>query len=71
MAIHTFGGYLDFHPHLHALVADGFFARSWIFHVMHEVSPTHLEELLRAKVINSAQWIISNSILSGENVPHR
>jgi hypothetical protein len=52
-------------------VADGLFARSWIFHVMHEVSPTHLEELLRAWVINSAQWIISNSILSGENVPHR
>ena len=22
MAIHTFGEYLDFHPHLHALVAD-------------------------------------------------
>ncbi|HPG01359.1 MAG TPA: transposase zinc-binding domain-containing protein, partial [Kiritimatiellia bacterium] len=28
MAIHTFGEYLDFHPHLHALVADGLFARS-------------------------------------------
>ena len=27
MAIHTFGKYLDFHPHLHALVADGLFAR--------------------------------------------
>jgi hypothetical protein len=26
MAIHTFGEYLDFHPHLHALVADGLFA---------------------------------------------
>lgn len=25
MAIHTFGEYLDFHPHLHALVADGLF----------------------------------------------
>jgi hypothetical protein len=23
MAIHTFGEYLDFHPHLHALAADG------------------------------------------------
>jgi hypothetical protein len=31
MAIHTFGEYLDFHPHLHALVADGLFARSGVF----------------------------------------
>jgi len=23
MAIHTFGEYFDFHPHLHALAADG------------------------------------------------
>ena len=28
MAIHTFGECLDSHPHLHALVADGLFARS-------------------------------------------
>ena len=34
MAIHTFGEYLDFHPHLHALVADGLFARSGVFHVI-------------------------------------
>ena len=27
MAIHTFGEYLDFHPPLHALVADGLFDR--------------------------------------------
>ena len=34
MAIHTFGEYLDFHPHLHALVADGLFDREGKFHVM-------------------------------------
>ena len=34
MAIHTFGKYLDFHPRLHALVADGLFARSGVFHVI-------------------------------------
>jgi hypothetical protein len=39
---------------------DGFFARLGMFHVMHEVSLIHLEELLRARVINSAQWIIRN-----------
>ena len=34
MAIHTFGEYLDFHPHLHALVADGLFNREGRFYVM-------------------------------------
>jgi len=34
MAIHTFGEYLDFHPHLHALVADGLFVRSRLFYVL-------------------------------------
>jgi len=27
LTLHTFGEYLDFHPHLHALVADGLFVR--------------------------------------------
>ena len=27
MTLHTFGEYLDFHPHIHALVADGLFLR--------------------------------------------
>jgi hypothetical protein len=31
MAIRTFGEYMDFHPHLHALVADGLSARSGLF----------------------------------------
>jgi Putative transposase len=46
MAIHTFGEYRDFHPHLHALVADGLFARSGVFHVMPETGLKPLEELL-------------------------
>ena len=51
MAIDTFGEYLDFHPHLHALVADGLFARSGVFHVLPEVSLKPVEELFRARVI--------------------
>jgi|GEM_PF-2288402 len=49
MAIHTFGEYLDFHPHLHALVADGLFVDSGLFHVMPEASLAPLEELFRAR----------------------
>ena len=51
MCIHTFGKYLDFHPHLHALVADGLFTRDGLFHVMPDVSLVPLEELFRARVI--------------------
>ena len=51
MAIHTFGEYLDFHPHLHALVADGLFARSGLFYCLPNVSIEPLEEMFRARVI--------------------
>ena len=51
MVIHTFGEYLDFHPHLHALAADGLFTRSGVFHVLPQVSLQPLEELFRARVI--------------------
>jgi hypothetical protein len=51
MAIHTFGEYLDFHPHLHALVVDGLFARSGLFYCLPNVSLKPLEEMFRARVI--------------------
>jgi len=51
MCIHTFGEYLDFHPHLHALVADGLFTRDGLFHVMPDVNLQPLEEMFRARVI--------------------
>jgi len=62
-AIYTFGEYLDFHPHLHALAADGLFDRQGRFHVMRtgedggktdaHLASTHaaLEQLFRARVI--------------------
>jgi hypothetical protein len=51
MAIHTFGDYADFHPHLHALVADGLFTKSGMFYVMPEGGLKPLEELFRNRVI--------------------
>lgn len=47
ITIHTFGEYLDFHPHLHALVADGLFTRSGMLHVMPKLSLAPMEELWR------------------------
>ncbi len=37
MTIHSYGEYLDWHPHLHALVADGLFVRSGLFYVLPKV----------------------------------
>ena len=51
MALHTFGEYLDFHPHLHALVADGLFLRGGWFHVLPESGIRPLEELFRNRII--------------------
>ena len=63
MAIHTFGEYLDFHPHLHALVADGLFVDSGLFHVMPDVSLAPLEELFRARVIT---FLVKKGLLPPE-----
>ncbi len=51
MTIHTFGEYLDFHPHLHMLLADGLFVGSGLFYLLPDVSLKPLEELFRARVI--------------------
>ena len=63
MTIHTFGEYLDFHPHLHALVADGLFARSGLFYVLPDVSLKPLEELFRARVIT---FLVDKGLLPPE-----
>jgi len=34
MTVQTFGDYARWHPHIHALVADGLFTRYATFHVM-------------------------------------
>jgi hypothetical protein len=61
MTIHTFGEYLDFHPHLHALVADGLFTASGMFHIMPDVPLKPLEELFRARVLSFlvGKWLLS------------
>jgi hypothetical protein len=53
MVIHTFGEYLaDFHPHLHALVADGLFDPQGGFHPLpEEIVLWPLEEMFRHRVM--------------------
>jgi hypothetical protein len=51
LTLHTFGEYLDFHPHLHALVADGLFTCDGVFRPRPELPLKPLEELFRAHVL--------------------
>jgi len=51
MAIHTFGDYSQiWHPHLHAIVADGLFTKSGVFCVMPKADLKPLAEVFRANV---------------------
>jgi hypothetical protein len=51
MVIKTFGDYARWHPHLHALVADGLFMESGYFYVMPKVDIRPCAELFRANVL--------------------
>ncbi len=51
MTIHTFGEYMGFNCHLHALVADGLFSPSGMFYVAPKVSTKPLEQMFRVRVI--------------------
>ncbi len=50
MAIQTFGDYARWHPHIHAIVADGLFKETGVFYVMPRTSITPLAQIFRAKV---------------------
>ena len=53
LSLHTFGDYPEkFHPHIHAIVSDGFFLKTGAFYVMPDVDLKPLEEIFRAKVFN-------------------
>jgi len=51
MAIQTYGEYLNFHPHIHAAVADGLFTSQGMFYVMPRLNTQALEEMFRVRVI--------------------
>lgn len=51
-AIHTFGDYLIFHPHLHVLVSDGLFAPDGTFRCLPEGSIGPLDEVFRHRFLH-------------------
>ena len=50
IAIHTFGDFLGWHPHLHVLCTDGCFCGNGMFRVAPLFELKHLEEIFRYKV---------------------
>jgi hypothetical protein len=50
MVIHTFGDYARFHPHLHAIVADGLFRKNGTFYVLLRCDMKQLEEIFRSRI---------------------
>jgi hypothetical protein len=67
MAIHTFGEYLDFHPHLHLLMADGLFLRDERFLVLPENGMDAVEELFLAT--DGTVWYVDTVPDAMEPVP--
>jgi hypothetical protein len=55
LAIQSFGDYAKWHPHVHALVADGLFTESGYFYVIPKVDLRPLAELFRASVLKMLQ----------------
>jgi len=51
MVIQTFGDYAGFHPHLHAIVADGLFRKNGTFHVLPRCEMKQLEEIFRSRIL--------------------
>lgn len=52
IAIHTFGDFLGWHPHLHILCTDGCFYGNGMFRVAPLFELKHLEAIFRHKVFN-------------------
>ena len=52
-AVHSFGDYLIFHPHLHVLAADGLFDKAGRFHCMPAESAAPVADLFRHRFLHA------------------
>ena len=65
VAIHTFGDFLGWHPHLHVLCTDGCFYGNGMFRVAPLFEIKHLEEIFRHKVF---KMLLKKEKITGELV---
>ena len=65
VAIQSFGDYVRWHPHLHALVADGLFLESGYFFVMPKTNLRSLREIFRTLVLKmlKKEGLIDNAFI--------
>ena len=65
VAIQSFGDYVRWHPHLHALVADGLFLESGCFFVMPKTNLRPLREIFRTLVLKmlKKEGLIDNAFI--------
>ncbi|MGB0335005.1 MAG: IS91 family transposase, partial [Opitutales bacterium] len=60
LAIHTFGDYLAYHPHIHCLATAGVFDKEHRFHLIRSASCQQLAQIFRHKVLHrllELKWI--------------
>jgi len=50
LTLHTFGDYLNFHPHIHAIATDGLFDRTGMFTPLPDAKLRALRDVFRAKI---------------------
>jgi hypothetical protein len=65
VCVHTYGNFVNFHPHLHVLATDGGFTAHGLFHVLPKVSLSHMEQLFRHQVL---KMLLSEGLIRPERV---
>ena len=63
-AVHTFGDYLVFHPHLHLFAADGLFDEEGRFHSMPDESLAPVTELFRHRFLQALRDANTEIVIS-------
>ncbi len=61
LTLHTFGDYLNFHPHIHAIATDGLFGRTGAFTPLPDAQLRALRDLFRAKIF---RLLVQRKLLS-------
>ena len=61
LTLHTFGDYLNFHPHIHAIATDGLFDRTGTFTPLPDAKLRALRDLFRAKIF---RLLVQRKLLS-------
>ena len=56
--------YARFHPHLHAIVADGLFRRNGTFYVLPKCEMKQLEKIFRSRILAMLKCVVLRSAVS-------